>query len=207
MRLPATTIARLSKYRRMLGSLNYESTHIFSHNLAKLLNLTPEQVRRDLMLIGLTGNHRKGYNIKELIELVSKTIDSEKGHNVAIVGMGNLGMAVTAFIRRAKTRLNIVAAFDIDSGKIGKKVADVTCYNVNNITEIVRELSISIAVLTVPPGEAIGVANLLIKSGIKGILNFTSVHIDVPAHVYLKETNIITSLEEIGFFIKEGNNK
>ena len=207
MRLPATTIARLSKYRRMLGSFNYGSAHIFSHNLAKLLNLTPEQVRRDLMLIGLTGNHRKGYNIKELIDLVSKTIDSEKGHNVAIVGMGNLGMAVTAFIRRAKTRLNIVAAFDIDSGKIGKKVADVTCYHVNDISEIVRDLSISIAVLTVPPGEAIGVATLLIKSGIKGILNFTSVHIDVPPHVYLKETNIITSLEEIGFFIKEENNK
>ncbi|UCH14335.1 MAG: redox-sensing transcriptional repressor Rex [Bacteroidales bacterium] len=207
MRLPATTIARLSKYRRMLGSFNYESTHIFSHNLAKLLNLTPEQVRRDLMLIGLTGNHRKGYNIKELIDLVSKTIDSEKGHNVAIVGMGNLGMAVTAFIRRAKTRLNIVAAFDIDSGKIGKKVADVTCYHVDDISDIVRDLSISIAVLTVPPGEAIDVATLLIKSGIKGILNFTSVHIDVPPHVYLKETNIITSLEEIGFFIKEGSSK
>lgn len=207
MRLPATTIARLSKYRRMLGSFNYENTHIFSHNLAKLLNLTPVQVRRDLMLIGLTGNHRKGYNIKELIDIISKTIDSEKGHNVAIVGMGNLGVAVTAFIRRAKTRLNIVAAFDIDSKKIGKKVADVTCYHVNDITDIVKDLSISIAVLTVPPGEAIGVATLLIKSGIKGILNFTSVHIDVPSHVYLKDSNIITSLEEIGFYIKEWDKK
>ena len=207
MKLPATTIARLSKYRRMLGSFNYGNTHIFSHNLAELLNLTPEQVRRDLMLIGLTGNHRKGYNIKELIDLVGKTIDSEMGHNVAIVGMGNLGVAVTAFIRRAKTRLNIVAAFDIDSKKIGKKAADVTCYHVNDITDIVKDLSISIAVLTVPPGEAIGVATLLIKSGIKGILNFTSVHIDVPSHVYLKDSNIITSLEEIGFFIKEWDKK
>lgn len=207
MKLPATTVARLSKYRRMLGSINYKNTYIFSHNLAKLLNLTPEQVRRDLMLMGLTGNHRKGYNIKELIDLIGKTIDSEKGHNVAIVGMGNLGMAITAFIRRAKTNLNIVAAFDIDSEKIGGKVADVTCYHVNDITDIVRKLSISIAVLTVPPGDAIDVATLLINSGIKGILNFTSVHIDVPSDVYLKDSNIITSLEEIGFFIKEWNKK
>jgi redox-sensing transcriptional repressor len=207
MKLPATTVARLSKYRRMLGSLNYENTYIFSHNLAKLLNLTPEQVRRDLMLIGLTGNHRKGYNIKELIDLISRTIDSEKGHNVAIVGMGNLGIAITAFIRRANTNLNIVAAFDIDSQKIGKKIANVTCYHVNDITDIVKSLNISIAVLTVPPGEAIDVATLLINSGIKGILNFTSVHIDVPSHVYLKDSNIITSLEEIGFFIKEWDKK
>jgi redox-sensing transcriptional repressor len=207
MKLPATTVARLSKYRRMLGSIKYEDTYIFSHNLAKLLNLTPEQVRRDLMLIGLTGNHRKGYNIKELIDLISKTIDSEKGHNVAIVGMGNLGMAITAFIRRAKTNLNIVAAFDTDPEKTGKKVASVNCYNVNDITDIVKKLSISIAVLTVPPGEAINVATLLINSGIKGILNFTSVHIDVPPNVYLKDSNIITSLEEIGFFIKEWDKK
>ena len=208
MKLPATTVARLSKYRRMLGSFNYENTYIFSHNLAKLLNLTPEQVRRDLMLIGLTGNHRKGYNIKELIDLIGKTIDSEMGHNVAIVGMGNLGVAITAFIRRAKTNLNIVAAFDIDPKKIGRKVADdVTCYPVKDITDIVKNLSISIAVLTVPPGEAINVATLLINSGIKGILNFTSVHIDVPSHVYLKDSNIITSLEEIGFFIKEWDKK
>jgi redox-sensing transcriptional repressor len=207
MKLPATTVARLSKYRRMLGSFNYENTYIFSHNLAKLLNLTPEQVRRDLMLIGLTGNHRKGYNIKELVELIGKTIDSEMGHNVAIVGMGNLGVAITAFIRRAKTNLNIVAAFDIDSEKIGRKVEDVICYHVNDITDIVKNLNISIAVLTVPPGEAIDVATLLINSGIKGILNFTSVHIDVPSHVYLKDSNIITSLEEIGFFIKEWDKK
>lgn len=207
MKLPATTVARLSKYRRMLGSFDYENTYIFSHDLAKLLNLTPEQVRRDLMLIGLTGNHRKGYSIKELIDLIGKTIDSEMGHNVAIIGMGNLGIAITAFIRRAKTNLNIVAAFDIDSKKIGKKVADVTCYHVNDITDIIKNLNISIAVLTVPPGEAIDVATLLINTGIKGILNFTSVHIDVPSHVYLKDSNIITSLEEIGFFIKEWDKK
>jgi redox-sensing transcriptional repressor len=203
MKLPPTTVARLSKYRRMLGSLNYTNTYIFSHSLAKLLNLTPEQVRRDLMLIGLTGNHRKGYNIKELVDLIGKTIDSEMGHNVAIVGMGNLGVAIAAFIRREKTNLNIIAAFDIDSEKIGRKVADVTCYHVNDITDIVKNLNISIAVLTVPPGEAIDVATLLINSGIKGILNLTSVHIDVPSDVYLKDSNIITSLEEIGFFIKE----
>ena len=207
MKLPATTVARLSKYRRMLSRINDEDTHIFSHNLARLLNLTPEQVRRDLMLIGLTGSHRKGYNIKELLDLIGRTIDSEKGHNVAIVGIGNLGIALTAFIRREKTKLNIVAAFDIDKKKVGKKIADVTCYHIKDIHVIIKRLSISIAVLTVPPGEAVKVAALLIESGIKGILNFTSVHLDVPAEVYLKDTNIITSLEEISFFIKDRSDK
>ena len=203
MKLPATTVARLSKYRRMLSRIDDENTHIFSHNLASLLNLTPEQVRRDLMLIGLTGNHRKGYNIRELLDLIGKTIDSKEGHNVAIVGIGNLGKALTAFIRREKTKLHIVAAFDIDKRKVGKKIYDVKCYHINDIPSIAKKLSVSIAVLTVPPEEAVNVATLLIKSGIKGILNFTSVHIDVPPGIYLKDTNIITSLEEISFFIKD----
>jgi redox-sensing transcriptional repressor len=207
MKLPATTVARLSKYRRMLSIITDENTHIFSHNLASLLNLTPEQVRRDLMLIGLTGNHRKGYNIKELLDLIGQTIDSKEGHNVAIVGIGNLGIALAAFIRREKTKLHIVAAFDIDEKKIGEKIAEVTCYHIKDIPAVIKKLSISIAVLTVPPCEAVDVAALLIKSGIKGILNFTSVHIDVPPGIYLKDTNIITSLEEISFFIKDWSDK
>lgn len=208
MGLPATTVARLCKYRRMLGSFdNDNNTHIFSHNLAKLLNLTPEQVRRDLMLVGLTGNHRRGYNIEELIALIGRTIDSKEGYNIAIVGIGNLGMAVTTFIRKAETKLNIVAAFDIDSKKVGKNLADVPCYHINDIPNIIKCLYISIAVLTVPPKAATEITKILVNSGIKGILNFTSVHLDVPSHLYLKDSNIITSLEEIGFFIKDWNKK
>jgi len=192
----------------MLGSFdNDNNTHIFSHNLAKLLNLTPEQVRRDLMLVGLTGNHRRGYNIEELIALIGRTIDSEEGYNIAIVGIGNLGMAVTTFIRKAETKLNIVAAFDIDSEKVGKNLADVPCYHINDIPNIIKCLYISIAVLTVPPKAATEITKILVNSGIKGILNFTSVHLDVPSHLYLKDSNIITSLEEIGFFIKDWNKK
>jgi redox-sensing transcriptional repressor len=204
MKLPPRSVERLSKYRRLLSNLSSgNGEYIFSHSLANLLNLTPEQVRRDLMLIGLNGNRRKGYNVKALIELIGKIIDKEEGHNVAIVGVGNLGKAITAFIRKAKTRLNIVAAFDVDTGKINKETAGVTCFDIRQIPEVVNKLNISIAILTIPANAVNDIAPLLITSGIKGILNFTSVHLDVPANIYLKDYDIITSLEEIGFFIKE----
>ena len=104
-KLPPRSVERLSKYRRLLSNLDYSNGEfIFSHDLAQLLNLTPEQVRRDLMLIGLTGNRRKGYSINALIELIGKTIDKEEGHNVAIVGVGNLGRAITAFIRKVQNQ-------------------------------------------------------------------------------------------------------
>ncbi len=204
MKLPPRCVERLSKYRRLLSTMNYtDGEYIFSHHLADLLNLSPEQVRRDLMLIGLGGNRRKGYPVKALVELIGRTIDKEEGHNVAIVGAGNLGKAILRFLRKAHTKLHIVAAFDIDNNKINKEISGITCYHINRIPEVVKELQISIAVLTVPSEVAKEVAESLISNGVKGILNFTAVHFDLPPDVYLKDYDIITSLEEIGFFIKD----
>lgn len=205
MSLPPRTIERLSKYRRLLNKYKkVEQAYIYSHDLARLLNLTPVQVRRDLMLVGVAGNHRKGYSIQELIMKIGQTIDAENGQNIAIVGMGNLGRAVTAFISKNKTKMNIVASFDIDPVKVNTQVAGVPCFHISEVAQMVSDLSIDIAVLTVSPDAAVDVTTILIESGIRGILNFTSVHLDVPPNVYLKDYDIITSLEEIGFFIKPG---
>ncbi len=203
MNLPPRTVERLSKYRRLLEKLQEsEESYIFSHQLARMLNLTPVQVRRDLMLIGFSGNHRKGYNINELLALIGKTIDREEGHNIAIVGMGNLGRAVTRFIRKNKNRMNIVASFDIDQSKINDSLGGVPCYNISKIDYFIKKLEIDIIVLTASSESAQQVVDEVIASGVKGILNFTSAHLVVPKSIYLKDYNIITSLEEIGFFIK-----
>ncbi len=202
-KLPPRTVERLSKYRRLLDKYkDLDEAHIYSHKLAGLLNLTPEQVRRDLMLIGLTGNHRKGYNIKALIGIIGNTIDRQEGQQVALVGIGNLGKAVLGFIRKAETRMNIVAAFDIDRNKINTHIAHVPCFDIHEAKQVIREKNIRIAILTVPPEVAVSTTTLLLQSGIRGILNFTSVHLDVSPDIYLKDYDIITSLEEIGFFIK-----
>jgi redox-sensing transcriptional repressor len=203
-KLPPRTVERLSKYRRLLDKYkDLEGAHIYSHKLAGLLNLTPEQVRRDLMLIGITGNHRRGYNIKELIGMIGNTIDRHEGQQVALVGIGNLGRAVLGFIRKAETRMNIVAAFDIDRSKINTHIGNVPCFHLHDARQVVRDKSIRIAILTVPPEVAVATTAMLLQSGIRGILNFTSVHLDVPPGIYLKDYDIITSLEEIGFFIQE----
>jgi len=203
-KLPSRTVERLSKYRRLLDKYkDLDEAHIHSHKLAALLNVTPEQVRRDLMLIGITGNHRKGYHIKGLIGHIGNTIDRHEGHKVALVGIGNLGRAVLGFIRKANTKMDVVAAFDIDLHKLNTQVAGVPCYHLNEAEQIINQEQIRIAILTVPPEVAAATATLLLQSGIRGILNFTSVHLDVPPGIYLKDYDIITSLEEIGFFIME----
>jgi redox-sensing transcriptional repressor len=206
MNLPPRTVVRLSKYRRLLAKTRKgENAYIFSHHLAKMLNLTPVQVRRDLMLIGLSGNHRKGYSIGELIMLIGKTIDREEGHHLAIVGMGNLGRAVTRFIRKSEAQMDIVAGFDIDPKKIDIDIDGVPCYHISNVQEQIRSKGIEIVVLTSSAEAAQSITDVLIESGVKGILNFTSEHLDVPGDIYLINYDIMTSLEEIGFFIKNPN--
>src|SRR5512137_1744588 len=107
MKLPGKTVERLSEYRRtLLECLNEKRNFIFSHDLAAMLHITAVQVRRDLMLIGYTSVLRKGYDIKELINKIGTVLDSDKGINVAIIGIGNLGRAVTSYFRGKRSQLN-----------------------------------------------------------------------------------------------------
>ena len=201
--LPHKTIERLSQYRRALLLVHASGkTHIFSHEIAKIIHITPVQVRRDIMLIGYTGTLRKGYNVKELIDLIGQIIDSEKGLKVGVVGVGNLGRAIINYFSGKRTKLSIVAVFDNNPGKIGKKYSGVTCYNIDDLDEIVKKEDIRIGIMTVPAEQSPFIAEKLVKSGIKGILNFTPKPVNVPKDIYLEEYDMITSLEKIAFFVK-----
>jgi redox-sensing transcriptional repressor len=206
--LPHKTVERLSQYRRaLLLILSREKTHVFSHEIAQMLHITPVQVRRDLMLIGYSGNLRKGYDIKELIELIGKIIDTEKGQKVAVVGLGNLGKAFISYFKGKRSKLTIVAAFDINPDKINRVFDGVPCYHVDQMSEIVRKETISIGIITVPSEQAPVIAETLVLAGIKGILNYTPKALNVSPYVYLEEYDMITSLEKVAFFAKKNDER
>jgi redox-sensing transcriptional repressor len=202
-KLPGKTVERLSKYRRaLLFSFKNGKEHIFSHELADLLHITPVQVRRDLMLIGYTGTLRKGYDIKELIDKIALILDTESGQKVAIIGLGNLGRAFIRYFSGKRTKLSIVAAFDVNPDKIDTVYEGVPCYDFRRMGEIIARERISIAIITVPVEESTDVAGELINSGIKGILNYTSKAINVPQDIFLEEYDMVTSLEKVAYFAK-----
>lgn len=204
--LPGKTVERLSQYRRrLLNLLEEDKEYIFSHELAEILQITAVQVRRDLMLLGYSSVYRKGYPIRKLIEVIGGRLDNVKGQNVAIIGMGNLGTALSHYLFGIRPKLNIVAAFDIDKNKIGKTIGGIECFGMDSLDETVRTLNISIGVMTVPQFAAIEVANTLVNSGIKGILNFTHIPLHVPSDIYLEEYDMITSLEKVAYFVKESD--
>jgi redox-sensing transcriptional repressor len=200
--LPEKTVERLSQYRRSLQRvLDEGKTHIYSHEIAKLLHITPVQVRRDIMLIGHTGTLRKGYDIKNLIGLIGEIIDCSTEQRVAIVGVGKLGQALLNYLSESNTKLKISALFDNNPDKIGRTFSDIVCYSVDRLDEIIRREKISIAILTVPPDQAHSIKDKLLEAGILGIINYSPVSLNVEG-AFLEEYDVITSLEKVAYFAK-----
>ncbi len=204
MKLPGKTIERLSEYRRtLLGCLEEKKNFIYSHDLAARLHITAVQVRRDLMLIGYSSVLRKGYDVKELIDTIGTIIDSEVSLNVSVIGIGNFGRAVAGYFRGKRSKLTLVASFDTDPQKVNKVISGVRCYPIAEMEKIISELDIKIAIITVPPDYAKDIAAEAVRCGIKGILNFTTIPLNVPSWVYLEEYDMITSIEKVAYFVKE----
>lgn len=201
--LPDKTVERLSQYRRSLNNqLAKGKSHIFSHEIANLLHITPVQVRRDIMLIGYSGTLRKGYDIQDLVNLIGLILDTETGEKIAVVGMGNLGKAFIHYMYEKRTKLHIVAAFDVNPDKVDKEYANVKCYHLDKLDEIVKAEGISIGIITTPPEFARESAEKLRDAGVVGILNYTPKPLLDEEGIYLEEYDMITSLEKVAYFVK-----
>ncbi len=204
--LPDKTVERLSQYRRnLLICKGRGKTHIFSHEIANIHNITPVQVRRDIMLIGYTGTLRKGYNVEELVALIGEILDKQEGQNVAIIGAGNLGRAIMKYFHNQRDKLRMVAAFDTSPDKVNTDFDGIPIYHIDDLEKIVRKENITIGIVSVPVSVAAETAQTLVESGIKGILNYTPRPMNVPEHIYLEEYDMVTSLEKVAYFAKNLN--
>ena len=197
--IPEKTIERLSEYRRtLLASHKQGITHIFSHVLAGIHGITAVQVRRDLMLIGFSSDTKKGYDVQVLIEYISKILDSPTPMNIAVLGMGHLGQAITKYFNGKGLKLKITASFDVDPEKVG-----IPCYHMDTFEEVVEDKDISIVVVSSPTKVAPQLVLPIINAGIKGVLNFTSTPLNFPQGIVIENYDITTLLEKVAYFVKE----
>lgn len=202
--IPEKTIERLSEYRRTLRScLAQGITHIFSHVIAGMHGITAVQVRRDLMLIGFSSDTKKGYDVQVLIDHIGGILDSQTPMNVAIIGMGHLGQAITKYFNAKRLKLRIIASFDIDPGKTGTTIDDIPCYDMESFEQTVDRLDINIVVLSCPTEVASELVLPIINSGIRGVLNFTSKPLNFPKGIVVENYDITTLLEKVAYFVKE----
>ncbi len=204
MSIPEKTIERLSEYRRtLLASHAQGITHIFSHVLAGIHGITAVQVRRDLMLIGFSSDTKKGYDVEVLIDFISQILDARNVVNIGVIGMGNLGQALTKYFNGQRSKLRIVAAFDVDPAKVDHRIDDIPCYDMARFEEQVDELDIKIVILSSPASIASELVVPIINAGIKGVLNFTSMPLNFPKGIVVENYDITTVLEKVAYFVKE----
>ncbi len=205
--IPEKTIERLSEYRRTLLSCHKQGiTHIFSHVLAGIHGITAVQVRRDLMLIGFSSDTKKGYDVQVLIQYISNILDSPTAMNVAVVGMGHLGQAITKYFNSKGLKLQITAAFDVDPDKVGQTIDGIPCYHMDSFETMVAELDISLVVVSSPTKVAPDLVVPIINAGIRGVLNFTSTPLNFPQGIIVENYDITTLLEKVAYFVKENDN-
>jgi redox-sensing transcriptional repressor len=168
--------------------------------LAELANNTSAQVRRDLMITGYTGTPRKGYDVKELINRINSILDDISEQKIALIGIGNLGRAILSYFSYQQPTLSIVAAFDSDESKTNRVIGGCRCYHIREFDEKIKELKITLGIITVPAQHAQDVADMMTQAGIKGILNFAPVPLRVPEEVFTDRIDITTALEKIAYF-------
>jgi redox-sensing transcriptional repressor len=198
------TIARMSLYRRLLISLREDdTTHVFSHQLAKLAGLTAAQVRRDFMAIGYSGSPTRGYEVDNCIASIGKFLDAPRRQDVALVGVGKLGRSILAHFSGRRPKLKIVAAFDSDPAKVGQTFEGCRCFALDIMESTMRDLGIQIAILATPPGVAQDAADTLVRAGVRSIVSFAARPLLVDEGVSVIDMDITAALETAAFIARE----
>jgi len=198
------TIKRLSLYLRNLKRLKDKGGNIISSDkIAKFLNVTPEQFRKDLSYFGGFGKPGVGYDVERLAEEIEKILGLDRQWDIAIVGVGRLGSALLGFDGFAKFNLNIAYAFDVHSDKIGKTRKGVRIESVKNLKAVIKKNNIRVAILSTPPEVAQKITDELVSAGIRGILNFAPIILHVPDYVSVSNVDMACELESLIFFAKK----
>jgi redox-sensing transcriptional repressor len=199
-RIADSTVRRLSLYLRFLEeSAQRGLVTISSDELARRGGTTSAQVRKDLSFFGSFGKRGLGYSVPELTDSLREILGLRRDWQVIIVGAGKIGTALAQYKGFRQRGFRVIAVYDRDPKKIGTKWDSLTVRDMDSIERDVTKEKPDIAVLTTPAEEAQSVVDLLVRSGIRAVLNFAPIQLQVPPEVTLKNVNMAMELEGLSF--------
>jgi redox-sensing transcriptional repressor len=200
------TAGRLSVYLRCLNTLESAGVaSISSKALAEQFQLNAAQIRKDLAYFGEFGVRGVGYYVKELKRHLRVILGLDRTVKVAVIGAGNLGLALADYPGFRQEGFAIVAMFDAERAKVGRRSkGGVRIHDMAEFGHIVTQENIDIAVIAVPAQRAQAVVDVVVGAGIKAILNFSPGALTVPADVKLKSVDLTVSLESLSFYLAQG---
>ena len=201
------TTNRLSVYLRCLNVLEEASVRTSSSQaLAEQFHLNAAQIRKDLAYFGEFGVRGVGYYVRDLKRHLRQILGLDRKLRVAIIGAGNLGLALADYPGFRQEGFEISALFDTLKDKVGQQSrSGVPIHDIGDLKKVSRRDGIRIAVIAVPAPHAQQVLGLVVAAGIKAVLNFSPGTLQVPADVKLKSVDLTVSLESLSFFLAQGD--
>jgi redox-sensing transcriptional repressor len=196
------TIDRLPLYFRTLRLAGEEGIDIISsEELGKRLGITPEQIRKDLASFGQFGKKGVGYYVAELKRNVGEILGLDNNWNIAVIGIGHLGAALSNYQNFVSLGFNLVALFDKSPEVIGKTLNGVKVEDIEELENIIKERNVHIGIIAVPRMFAQGVADKLVAAGVKGIWNFAPIKIKVPDSMHIVNEDLSVGLSSLSYHI------
>ena len=198
------TIDRLPLYFRTLRLVEEEKLNIVSSDeLGRCLDITPEQIRKDLATFGQFGRKGIGYDVHELKNKISNILGLQNHWRLAIVGIGHLGGALANYGNFASLGFTVAALFDKNKSIIGTEINGIIVNPASRMKSIISQQGIEIGVITVPASEAQKVADKLVMSGVKGIWNFAPIKLSVPCVIPLVNEDLSIGLSALSYHMSQ----
>ena len=193
--IPVPTLRRLPLYLKIAQQAKMEGKKVIAcPEIAIQCNFDPIQVRKDIASTGIVGQARCGFVIDELIDAVEKFLGWRSENEAFLVGAGHLGTALMKYDKFKEHGLNIVAAFDTDKFKIGKKIGKISILALDKLTNLANRMHIPIGIIAVPVDFAQSVADIMVNAQIKALWNFSPTILKVPQDIIVENVSLISSL-------------
>ena len=201
-RIPDIIIGRLPVYLRALQRLAETGVQTTSsQELGEIIGISAAQIRKDISQFGEFGKQGTGYSIQFLIERLRDILQVDRMWDMAVVGMGDVGHALAHYNGFADRGFRVVIVFDNDRAKIGQKIGDFEVFDTAVMVEKIKQQKIKIAVLAVPASAAQETADQLVKAGIKAILNYAPISLNVPDDVHVQYIDPVTHLQRMTYYL------
>ncbi len=202
------TIRRLCLYMRSLKELRSRDVEVISSDeLSALLKISSSQFRKDLSYFGRFGQRGVGYKVDGLIKEISGILGIDRTRKMALAGVGKLGGYLLRLAVFRQCNLEIVAAFDIDDRKIGSEVNGVKVEHISRMEEVLQKRGVEVGLICVPPEHAQEIADILVRAGIKAIVNFSPIYLKAINGSYVSNIDISTEIMMLVYMLDLGMSK
>jgi len=200
--IPDIVVGRLPLYLRALQRMGQGGRKVTSsQELGEWLGISAAQIRKDLSQFGEFGKQGTGYNIEYLVENLCQILKVDRVWDVAVIGAGDIGNALARYQGLTDRGFRVTMIFDSDPSKIDSQVGPFTVLDSANMVEAIQLAGVQVAMLAVPAAQAQLVADELVQAGVKAILNYAPLNLNVPEGVWVQYTDPVTHLQRMTYYL------